>query len=366
VTYDPPPARQVRRDRATESFGFEESALVAMPPSLGRKRVEQLVAEHYGIQTVELAPLGSERDQNLRLTNGRGTKFVVRITNSSEEKDVTALQTSAHLHLEQRAPDVPVQRIVRTASGDGSVDLSEGDGGSVLRVMSYIEGKPLSNWTTPSRMQCASLGRVLAEFDLAMRHFSHPAGQHELMWNLANAAKVHPLLCHLEDTVTRVNAGRLLVGFERDVLPVLEVLRAQIIHNDPNPHNILFDPLDPARVTGILDLGDILQAPLVVDLAIAASALPVIGDDPLALASEMFLAFHAALPLEEREVASLFDLMCARQVMSLAVAAWRVQMFPENSTYILKNSERAMQNVNAFASIDRGQARDHFLNLCNR
>ena len=56
------------------------------------------------------------------------------------------------------------------------------------------------------------------------------------------------------------------------MLPRLAALRAQVIHNDYHLYNVLVAPDDQARiVTGIIDFGDMVHAPLVGEVATAAA-----------------------------------------------------------------------------------------------
>src|SRR5204862_39432 len=62
--------------------------------------------------------------------------------------------------------------------------------------------------------------------------------------------------------------------FEHRVTPELLRMRAQVVHNDLAPNNVLVD--DTLAVTGITDFGDMTHTALVCDLAVApADALPV-------------------------------------------------------------------------------------------
>ena len=73
-----------------------------------------------------------------------------------------------------------------------------------------------------------------------------------------------------------------MARFTEHARPALPGLRAQAIHNDLNLYNVLVDPRDHDVIAGILDFGDMVRAPLVNDLAVAASYQLEPGADPLA------------------------------------------------------------------------------------
>ena len=93
------------------------------------------------------------------------------------------------------------------------------------------------------------------------------------------------------------------------VAPVLSGLRQQVVHNDLNHHNVLLNPDNPDRVTGVVDFGDMVKTPLIIDLAVAASYQTHLGEDALASVCDIVGAYHTIRPLERREVALLRDLM---------------------------------------------------------
>ena len=65
-----------------------------------------------------------------------------------------------------------------------------------------------------------------------------------------------------------------------DVKPRLAGLRHQVIHNDYHLFNVLVAQDDASRVTGIIDFGDMIRAPLVAEVATAAAYQLRGTDDP--------------------------------------------------------------------------------------
>ena len=104
-----------------------------------------------------------------------------------------------------------------------------------------------------------------------LRGFEHEAGALALPWDIQRADEVAPLLAHVADPARRALAERAMARFTEHARPALPGLRAQAIHNDLNLYNVLVDPRDHDVIAGILDFGDMVRAPLVNDLAVAAS-----------------------------------------------------------------------------------------------
>ncbi len=114
--------------------------------------------------------------------------------------------------------------------------------------------------------------------------------------------------------------------------------RAQVINNDVSGLNTL---VDGNRVTGVVDFGDLIHAPLVCDLAVPIAELTREFPDTIAAAAEITAGYHAVTALEDDELRLIFDLACTRCAMAVAIANWRVCDHPENTDYIMAGTEGA-------------------------
>lgn len=337
--------------------------LTTTAPANSPQEAAEIALVHFGV-TATARLLTSERDQNFHLIGADDRQYVLKITNSAEDPAVTNLQTMALLHVARTNPALPVPRIFAARDGRYEVALALPDGSSSLvRLLSYMPGEPLHK-AARSQGQVRRLARCLAELGLALRGFFHPAAGHELLWDLKHAARLRSLVNQIGEGKRRALASRFLDSFEDHALPVLASLRAQVIHNDFNPHNVLVDADDPETVTGILDFGDMVHAPLVNDVAIGASYQVTSGGDPLEALAEFVKAYHAVVPLEPTEIDILFDLVAARQVMTVAITEWRASRYPNNRTYILRNNPRAWAGLESFAPLSREAARDALRRAC--
>lgn len=355
------PKHTLRQDsQANEPDG---SQLSAPPPVFSEDEAETLAKSHFGI-IGRAARLTSERDANFRIKTADGISYVLKIANPVEALLVTNLQTRALLHIAAADPDLPVQRILPSVENEPEcILLDESGRPMVLRLFSYVEGTPLHQ-APRSAEQRRNLGISLARLGLALRDFSHPAADHELLWDIKHAARLWQFLPFVEDQDRRGLVERILRRFEEGVAPVMPKLRAQFVHNDFNPHNVLVAAEDPSRVTGILDFGDMVYTPLINDLAIAASYQLSVDGDPLAEAGDVIAAYHGVAPLQPLEIDLLYDLIGARLATTASITSWRAARYPENKTYILRNAPRAWAGLQAFAALPRGRAQENLRRLC--
>ena len=118
-----------------------------------------------------------------------------------------------------------------------------------------------------------------------------------------------------------------------------------------NPHNLLTDPADPTRVAGILDFGDMVETPLICDMAVAAS-YQVDPDAPLQSLQAFARAYHAILPLTPLEQTLFAPLTAARMLTTLAIASARAARYPDNAPYILRNVPSASAGLRALQGLN--------------
>lgn len=337
-------------------------SLATPSPSLTPSEVERVVLDRYGLAG-EARLLTSERDQNFRFTTPTGEAFVVKVTNPAEDRLVTDFQTKAMLHIEARDPTLPVPCIRRTLLDEPAFVLQADGLSMVVRMITWLDGVPLHQ-VERSSGQRRALGVQLARLGLALADFHHPAADHFLQWDIKHAAGLRPLLAHIEDDRRRSLATAFLDRFDAVAAPVLPTLRSQIVHNDLNPYNVLVAADDHDRITGIFDFGDLVETALVNDVAVAASYQISPAGDPFDGVVEFVSAYCSVRPLEEREIALLFDLIAARMLTTVAITNWRALRYPENRSYILRNSPSAWDGLERFAVLDPGKVRDRLAAAC--
>ncbi|WP_153099976.1 phosphotransferase [Paraburkholderia hayleyella] len=308
--------------------------------------------------------LTGERDQNFHLKTADGHEYLLKITHPSEPQDVVNFQTEAFRHVARVDPGLPVSMLYPGLNGSYEPVVEIGvDDQRVVRLFSYLQGEPLHRIVATPLLR-RNLGMSLAQLDLALRGFFHPAANYPLLWDVKRMQALTRLVERLEGDERRSMAEGFVRNFECYTNPVLPALRAQVIHNDMNGHNVLVDTARQETVSGILDFGDIIYAPLIQDLAVACSYHISIEGNPLQHVADMVRGYHAVLPLEAAEIDVLFDLIAARLVMTVAITEWRAQHMPENSTYILRNNALAWRGLHRLLTLSRDEARDYLHTCC--
>jgi Ser/Thr protein kinase RdoA (MazF antagonist) len=324
--------------------------MTALQPRLTAGEAAALAQRFFGLAG-RLDPLTSERDQNFRLATEDGRVYVLKIANAAEPVEVTNFQTEALDHVARTAPDLPVPRVIVGQEDGREFRLPSG---SVVRLLTWLDGMPLHAAPRSAALR-RSIGATAAGLTRALEGFAHPAQDHELIWDIRNAGKLHPLLSSVGDAGLRATCEAALDRFDAETGPALARLTRQVVHADFNPHNLLTDA-QARRITGILDFGDMVRTPRICDLAVAAS-YQVDPADPLSTLAEVIGGWHSVLPLLPEEEALILDLVALRMVTTIVLSNWRAARQPEHAGYFLRNLPASGAGFAALAALDRAEAR---------
>ena len=316
-----------------------QEILTSTPPAFSNAEAIDIAANHYGIHA-RVWPLVSERDQNFRLDSEDGNHFVLKISNCAEQLQVVDFQNSALKHVAKRDASFPLPRVIPDLHGRLHGNVESSGKTHFVRVFGWLEGAVLGDAVVDAHLS-RRLGQLLARLGLALKDFSHPGSNPPLLWDMKRASGLRDLLAYIEAPELKYVIGRVLDRFDVHVKPVLDTLRAQVIHNDMNPGNVLMDKTEAGRISGIIDFGDMVRSPLIIDLAVAAAYQLSDGDDPLGGALPIIAGYHSTRPLQAPEMELLMDLIKTRLVSSLLIASYRVSLFPENREYLMISHESA-------------------------
>jgi len=323
-----------------------QKLLTSTPPAFTKTDAINIAASNYGIQA-QAYPLVSDKDQNFRLDTGNGKQYVLKISNSAEQLRFIDFQNCALLHVSEQDPTFPSPRVISTRGGQLHCSAQHNGKTHFVRVLSWLDGRMLDDVRSEPAL-VEQLGRLLARLGLALKDFDHPGSNPPSAWDMKRAGDLQDLLAYVEDPGLRQIAAQTLEQFTSRVKPVLDTLRTQVIYNDMNLGNVLMDKKQPDRISGLIDFGDMVKSPLIIDLAVAAAYQLGADDDPLAGALPMIAGYNAVRPLQEIEMSLLTDLIRTRLVTSLLIGSYRSSLFPENREYLLISQEpvkRALINL---------------------
>jgi Ser/Thr protein kinase RdoA (MazF antagonist) len=295
-----------------------------------------LLRQRYGVAPRAVTRLTGERDENFRVTAQDGAEYVLKIANPAENPAETDFQTAALVHLERAAPELPCPRVLRGRQGETHIRFVDEGMERTARILTYLPGKLLGA-AARSQRQRAACGRLGARLTLALRDFRHPAAQRAIVWDVRHTAHMRRLLDELPRFPYRPAAAELIERLAARIDSQLPRLRHQVVHNDLNPLNILVDPADEERVTGVIDFGDMTHTALIADVAVTAAELIAPDCVEPGQARESVLdvarAYHECVPLLQAELALLGALVAARLLMTVVIHEWHVQRNPASGHF---------------------------------
>lgn len=333
------------------------SLLTTSPPPVLLADAER-VARACFPGSVACTALSGERDVNFRVTRSDGSILTLKFVNAAELLAETQMQIEVLKHLEgTMAVQAPHHQPVdpdglATLSGAQAGHTERGttldwiwytplSGGAPVRVRAYgyLQGEPGTSLKADAKAW-ETVGRTAAKLNRELQRFEHPAAHRKFLWDSCQVLDLQPLLGAVESAAKRALIAEFLTLFEQQVLPVIATMAKQIIHNDLSPSNILVDS-SGLNLVGILDFGDMVYAPRIAEIAIAASYLMSYCEDPLVVLSQVIHGYTQEISLTPIEREHVLDLVLARLVQRMVITSWRATQFPENRDYILRSHATA-------------------------
>ena len=352
-------------------------ALRGRPPAVDVATAERVARELYGL-SARATPLDGERDRNYRLDTGDGHRLVLKFIDHEADDVVVDGQSAALAHLAEQNPLLPVPRVVPTRAGglvgvaviaggdtthgrdtiagDGLIaggELIAGGGSNAgagadatavscrVRLVTYLPGRLMQDVRPPEAAANAaadtdavdlpqadprarllrSVGYQIAQLDRALAGFFHPALAQPIVWDVRRAAALMPMLAEIQPPELRSALSSALEPLEQR-LQRLRGLRSQAIHGDCHGRNLLVNDAGDACV-GIIDLGDMIHAPLALEIAVTMAELLTDSVASLDELPELLAGYTSLQPLERGDVEVLYDLITARIAIGVLIQAWR-------------------------------------------
>jgi 4-aminobutyrate aminotransferase-like enzyme/Ser/Thr protein kinase RdoA (MazF antagonist) len=278
----------------------------------------------YGLNP-EVSSLAGERDRNFRLQVADGGDYVLKIIDTAADAAAADCQVRVLRYLAEEFPSLPVPRIFATQSGADVGCLMDRGTAHATLLISWLAGRPLGT-SRPRTSLLKNFASTLARIDRALLGFFNPAPAQSLAWDVRQLPVLAGFGAYLETEALRRRVLGIAAALS-DCLPAFERLRSQTIHGDCHGSNVLVDS-EARRVTGVVDFGDMLHAPLIFEIAVAMSELLTEGIASLADLPGVLQSYAAEQRLQVAEVERLYDVMTARHAVTLLVHAWRCRHDP--------------------------------------
>tara|TARA_B100001142_G_scaffold56257_1_gene54888 strand:- start:24098 stop:25168 length:1071 start_codon:yes stop_codon:yes gene_type:complete len=340
--------------------------ILSETPVFSDEEAKEIAKYYYNI-SASTTNLVSERDQNFLLKTKDNQKFVLKIANSEEDPIVTEFQIFALVHINNKNnKNISVPKVIISKDGKNSIKLQKGNKSYTTRIVSYLDGVPLfaSKESEPNPSIAEGMGLYLARLGKSLKDFSHPGSNQSLLWDMKKALSIREITHHIISNPIRTMVEEVLNEFEDYAMPLFKSLRWQVIHNDMNPDNVLIDTSGTRNVCGMIDFGDMVYSPLIIDLAVAAAYLDTDDEDPMFLMNYFVSGYNKETPLKTKELEILFDLIKVRVATTVAVLDWRKSFRDKDDPYLEINSnDKSSLLLERLMNISREEATHNFKNL---
>ncbi|MEZ5778042.1 MAG: aminotransferase class III-fold pyridoxal phosphate-dependent enzyme [Paracoccaceae bacterium] len=274
----------------------------------------QALRAHWGIEA-RLTRLDGEYDLNFRAEVERGRSCILKVMREGCDPALVDMQTSALAHVAGRGLALPN---VMAAKG-GALWVLGQDADGVQRLIWLQEALPgicYADFSPKSAALIRDLGAQAGGLARALADFAHSGLERDFKWNLMQAGWIADRLAAITDPARRALVEGLCGDFGA-ILPRLQELPTQAVHNDLNDYNVLVSHDGKARISGLIDLGDMCAAPRICDLAIAAAYVVLDHPEPEAALAALVSGYHAVNPLTAGELDMLWPLSRMRLAVSV-------------------------------------------------
>jgi 4-aminobutyrate aminotransferase-like enzyme/Ser/Thr protein kinase RdoA (MazF antagonist) len=332
---------------------------------VGVEEAARLARDVYGLD-VTAKCLPGEYDDNFHLTAADGAQFVLKVMHPARERSFIDLQCRALQHLAKHAEGVVLPRVVPTQGGELQAEITAVDGTNrSVWLLTFVPGTVLAKVRPHSDELLTSLGWLLGAIDSGLQNFSHPAAQRELKWDLSAAGWIKEHVNEIVDSSQRSLVEKFLTLYDSEIVPALGSFRRSVIYGDANDYNVLVsDPWPlPRKAVSIIDFGDIHYGITISEVAIAAAYAALGKKDVLRAAASVVIGYNEVFPLEEVEIAALYNLIGMRLAVSVTSSAHRKTIKTEDA-YVTVSEAPAWEALERLAKIHGRFAHYTFRQAC--
>ncbi|MEM7194929.1 MAG: phosphotransferase [Pseudomonadota bacterium] len=342
---------------------FSADLLRFNPPEFGEDTLHFVLKDQYGISG-QLKHLAGERDQNTLVITNDGSKYVLKIAGPDERKDTVDFQVQTLLHLERKAPDLYVPRQVKNRTGEQAGTITDDSGKTHwVRLVTYVEGDPMGDYDHLDLDAVNGIGSIAGRMCAALQGFLHPAATDFMPWDGLNGLIFSDELRnnHLPDSIKTI-AEKHLQRLEMDTMSRLLALPHQVIHHDAHPGNVICVPGKPNQVKGVIDFGDLICRPVLMDVSVALASTLRHNLDILGTASAMLDGYKAHIYFTEDMMSLLYDALCVSQILTVQLLNYRAQHHASDPEKIRQEDfSGALENAKRFLEFDQNEFSDHVM-----
>eukprot|EP01032_Pedospumella_encystans_P033907 gene33907-38319_t len=243
-------------------------------PNVSLADAKIIFNEFYGFSG-PIRELGSQQDRNFLIDTGT-ERLVLKVSRAEYPHHELDAQNRAMEHLRSLDIGLRIPEPIAALTGEYIPQIELNGERYWIRLLSYLDGQPLTRQKYLAPEVVAAFGDVVARVAGGLGSFRHDGLERELQWDLRRAAPVAlHLLKSVADQKQRDRIAKAMIVAVKRIQPLASGLRIQPIHHDITDDNMVATPDTSGRLMpdGVIDFGDVLYGWLVADLAVTCAAL---------------------------------------------------------------------------------------------
>jgi len=315
------------------------------------RTITELIKAEYGFSG-EISRLAGE-NENYLIKRKDGTCFVLKLADEQTSADMIKVEHIAVERLFDAGLAINLPRVVLTRAGSVQAGLTTKDNKQIRgRLLEFVMGKPWCESLPAETDQLEDLGQIIAKMNMVLSLIVDPGANRTHHWDLAKADQHRSKIPVIKNPKRREILEWVFHMYAAIVKPLMDTLPQSLIHGDINDDNVI---VAEGKVSGILDFGDCLKNPTIIDLAIALAYHTLDEDDPLKAAAQIIGAYNKIRAISMDEMIVIFPLICARLAVSVIISAQRRTVDPGRESWFV-SEERAWKKLETFYAVDPVQA----------
>ncbi len=305
------------------------------PPSIDKDKLYFFLENNYDFFKNKISSskkLNSERDCNLKIFTKDKKKFVVKISNSSENIKILKLQDSILKHLSHQPIRENVPQIMHKKINTINDIKNEK---CYIRVLSFLEGDMFAVRQNNDEL-CLNLAIFLGNLSLSLKKFKNISAKRKFIWDSSNISWIKQKVNLFEDKRKFKVLNSVLNSYEKNIKNIKNNLRYSVIHGDSNNYNIV---VKKNKVVGLLDYGDVIYAPTICELSVALAYSLMNCDNIIERSLMMIRAYNNVFPLKKNEIKSISTLIASRLLITVTMAMTQKLKYPKNKYLTISEND---------------------------
>jgi len=293
-------------------------------------QAEEILFDVYNIQgTASVLP--GEVDFNFRIKTSTSEGYILKISRPNEDVNYLDFQQQLLQHVEANGTQLIAPKVVKDKNKNATSTITDSFGNErKVRLLTWVSGRVWSSVNPQLDSLRFSLGTQCGLLTQALQGFTHAEAQREFVWDVAQSlwTKAH---IHVFSNEEKELISYFQEQFEAKKT-AYDLLRKSVVHNDANDNNVIVSKeLISPTVKAAIDYGDAIHTQIINDVAIACAYAIMNHNDALDAALPLLKGYHASFPLQEKELAHLYNAIAMRLVISVTKSAINKIEEPNNA-----------------------------------